>query len=377
MRRSEKVRFHYTMPTEVFFGENVIEEHGDVLRRLGRRAFVITGRSSSKNGSLDEVIALLSRLKIDHRVSKEMEENPSFSLVERITDKVKKFEPDFLVGIGGGSVLDSMKAVAILSVNDLKPPDLYDESKYSKALPTVAIPTTAGTGSEVTEYSVLTNDETKMKGGFKSPLIFPKYSFLDPRYTLTMSTELTIATGLDALSHSVESMLSTRSNRMSEIFALRANELIFQSLPDVLENPNDLDARSRMLFASMLAGVSIAQTGTTIIHALGYPLSTFKNLKHGLANAVLMVQTLRMIEHDAPKSVLRAIRPMGNLEDFEEFLRSILSRLNLRIDLERSEMEEWARIGSKAKHLRSTPGRIGYDEILKIYETLIDEYGKS
>lgn len=370
------MKFHHFIPTEVFFGERALDEDGEIVGILGKRAFIITGRSSSKNGSLNDVLNLLNRMKIEHDVSHDMEENPSFSLVVRITDKVKRFKPDFLIGIGGGSVLDSMKAVAVLSVNDIDPIDLYDQGRYSKALPMVAIPTTAGTGSEVTEYSVLTNDETRMKGGFKSNLIFPRYSFLDPRYTLTMSMELTIATGLDALSHSVESILSTRSSEMSEIFALRANELIFQNLPKVLKNPDDLECRSKMLFASMLAGMAIAQTGTTIIHALGYPLSTFKNLKHGLANSVLMIPTLRRIEKSHPNRVVKAITPMKDVDDFEIFLKDMLSNLNLRMNLKREEMEEWARIGSKAKHLKSTPGDFGYEEILNIYEEMMKEYGE-
>ena len=357
----------FYMPTKVHFGERVLKREAGVIAAYGKNAFVVTGKSSSKrNGSLDDLLDMLKELDLKVRIFDEVEENPTFSLVENAAEECRRVGADVVIGVGGGSPLDTAKAVAILAVNEsLKPEELYDSSNYSHALPIIAVPTTAGTGSEVTQYSVLTSHEGR-KGGFASPLNFPKHAFVDPRYTLTMSHELTTATAVDALSHAMEGILSSHSTPLSDTLAQKAVELIREYLPRTLDESDNLEFRSKLMLASTLAGMVIAQTSTTVIHAMGYHLTTFKGLKHGTANGLIMVETLKHIRKFAPEVVEKALGPFES----EERLRGFLEKVGIYgtdVTATEKELASWADVVLKASHIKRTPGIFTKSDIITIY----------
>jgi alcohol dehydrogenase len=357
--------WQYFMPTKVYFGQKCVERASDAFKSLGKRALILTGRRSSKeNGSLDDLTRVLSQIGIEWELFDNVEENPSFALVRNIVSEYRDGSFDFVIGLGGGSPMDTAKAIAVLLKNPtLNVEDLYDVSKYNEALPICAIPTTAGTGSEVTQYSVLT-DDAGFKRGFSHPaLTFPKIAFLDARYTLNLSESLTRSTGLDALCHAVEGFLSKRATILSDLYAKESIRLIAENLPRVLKDPTDLHARENMLLASCLAGMVISQTSTTIAHALGYPLTTFKNVKHGDATAVFLDVIVEQASIEVPDKVGFVKSTLG---DVAKFLESV--GLSIKVPINDEELMLWTSRAKNAPHVQWTRGNFTEELIRYLYE---------
>lgn len=357
--------WQYFMPTKVYFGEGCVAQGKDAFRALGKRALILTGKRSSKeNGSLDDLTKALTEVNIVWELFDGVEENPTFSLVREIVSEYRESSFDFVVGLGGGSPMDTAKAVAVLLKNpELKVEDLYDASKYSEALPICAIATTAGTGSEVTQYSVLTDDDGFKRGFFHPVLTFPKVAFLDARYTLNLSEALTRSTGLDALSHAVEGFLSKRATPVSDVYAKQSIELIAENLPKVLKDPKDLRARENMLLASCLAGMVISQTSTTIAHALGYPLTTFKNVRHGEATAAFLDVIVEQAALEVPEKVEFIKAKVG---DMSKFLESV--GLKVKVPINDEEIALWTNRAKNARHVQWTRGNFTEELIRYLYE---------
>ncbi|MDK2943761.1 MAG: hypothetical protein PWQ24_476 [Mesotoga sp.] len=359
----------YFLPTRVFAGRQVISQNGELLKEFGTKAFIVTGKSSAKkSGALDEVLRMLEALDIPSSIFDEVEENPSFFTVEKGGRLLSENECDFVIAIGGGSPLDAGKAISAVGMNGCSCEDLY-KGKNLPSHPIVAIPTTSGTGSEVTQYSVLTNADGQKKG-FGMPSIFPAISFLDPRYTVTMPLDVTIATALDALSHSLEGeVVNKGQNPLLKTLSREANRLIKDSLDRILLDEDDIDSRERMQFAATLAGIVIAHTGTTAVHAAGYPLSSFKNVKHGMANALILVEIFKKIAEADKDRISAAIDPFESLDELQIFIQRFISgRIFLRISDE--EINEWSDYTSKASHLKKTPGDFDKEFFMDLYRRI-------
>ncbi|MFN3691592.1 MAG: iron-containing alcohol dehydrogenase family protein [Fervidobacterium sp.] len=359
--------FH--MPTKVIYQKDGVLKNRDTLRTLGERFLVITGKSSKRNGSLDDILDALEGKYV--YIYDETPENPPLDILKPIANKYD--DADVVIGLGGGSPMDTAKAVAVLIENkNLDPIDLYNKEKYSQAKPIVCIPTTAGTGSEVTQYSVLTVDGKKR--GFSHECIFPTLSFVDYKYTMTLERDLTISTALDALSHATEGFLSFKSTPFSDVMAIEAIKLIKEFLPRLLDDPENEFFRERIMFASTLSGMVIAQTGTTIAHALGYSLTTDKGVKHGLATAVFLPFEIREAKYETRNNVKeRALEVLkifdGSLEKFYNILG-----LHLCITFSDEEISNWARATSKASHIVSTPGTYNVEKLIDAYREVLEKY---
>lgn len=351
----------YYLPTKVYFEDNFNESINEI-DKLGEKFLIITGKSSSKNGSLNDLIEVLKKLNKHFEIFDNTLENPPKSMIENILQKYGK-DWDVIVGLGGGSPMDTAKAVAVLCKNDISVEELYNADKYNEAAKIMCIPTTSGTGSEVTQYSVLTINNQKK--GFKHESIFPTLSILEPKYTLTMSRELTISTGLDALSHAVESALSLKNNEFSELYAFKAIEIITNTLPNLIEDLSNYSLRRAMMLASMYAGIAISVTGTTIAHSLGYSLTTDKNIKHGLATAVFLPFE---IENAKTKNSEKIIELLGNPVDF-------LKKLDVKLDIKISDddIEKWSERVIKSSHVKVTPGNYNINKIKEAYKWLIEK----
>jgi alcohol dehydrogenase class IV len=353
----------FFLPTKVFFEDNY-NESVDEIKKLGESFLIITGKSSKKNGSLEELTNIFEKLNKKYEIFDETLENPPKEMIEEIIRKFGK-NWDVIVGLGGGSPMDAAKAIAVLCKNDISIEDLYDQGKYKTASKIICIPTTSGTGSEVTQYSVLTINNVKK--GFKHEIVFPTLSILEPKYTLTMSKELTISTGLDALSHAVESALSLKSNSFSDLYAFKAIEIISQDLPKLVNNLSDYSLRRNLMLASMYAGVAISVTGTTIAHSLGYSLTTDKNIKHGLATAVFLPFE---IENSGSKKAEEIKAIMGNILNFLKKLE-----INLNFEVSDDEIEKWAERVKNSSHVKVTPGNYTKEKIIKAYKWFFEESG--
>ena len=214
-----------------------------------------------------------------------------------------------MIGLGGGSALDTAKGIAVLAANPGKVSDYVGLDRVSSpGLPTIMVPTTAGTGSEVTFTAVFTDRKTKTKGGINSRFLYPTVALLDPELTLSLPPEVTAQTGLDALTHAMEAYTSNQANPLSDLVALKAISLIGRSLKRAVRKGTDIEAREDMLLGSLLAGMALANAGVTAVHAMAYPLGAFFNIPHGLANAVLLPYVL---EYNRPSCPDRFAR-LGN-----------------------------------------------------------------
>ncbi len=364
------VSWKFFEPTKFFFGEKALLENGKLMKELGKRALITTGRSSARNGSLEDLRKVLDEIGVEYEIYNEVGENPSFDMLRDARKRFENEKFDFIVGLGGGSPMDFAKAISVLLKNPhLNVSEIYDTEKYSEMIPVVAIPTTSGTGSEVTQYSVITDDEGN-KRGFGTEFTFPTLSFIDPRYTVTMPERLTMSTGIDALCHAVEGYVSKRANPISKTLAFEAARLIKENLEKAMKNPDDMDARSEMMYASTLAGIVIAQSGTTVNHAFGYPLSTFKGIRHGQATGIFLVETLKVMKEEAEREVSEILEIFGGIDGLEEFLRNV-GVYDAKIEVSEEELERWVGRTSKAKHLAVTPGKFDEDTVRRVYENAI------
>ncbi|MCI8387400.1 MAG: iron-containing alcohol dehydrogenase [Clostridiales bacterium] len=284
--------FNFYMPVQIISGRGAVRDNADKFA-LGKKALIVSGRNSAKAcGALDDVIDVLASLGIEWALYDKIVENPPVSVCFEGGKLAFEEKADFVVAIGGGSPLDAAKAIAAYAANpELSAMDIYTAA-IEKALPIIAIPTTAGTGSEVDPVAVMTIDGKNVKKSFKSACTFPRYAILDPKYTESLGAEYTISTALDAFCHCVESYLSPKSTDISRMFAVEGARRIYTALLEIENGSCDLEAlkplREQLLTGATSGGIAINTTGTGFNHPLGYNLTLYKGIPHGSACGVFM-----------------------------------------------------------------------------------------
>lgn len=226
---------------------------------------------------------------------------PDIDYADTVTSMFREEAPEVMVGIGGGSTLDVAKAVSVLLTNEKDAASYQGFMLVEKpGLPSVMIPTTAGTGSEVTWTAVFTNRKKMLKGGINSPYLFPQYAVLDARLTVSIPKLVTVSTGMDALAHSIESFTAKFATMVSRMISKQAFCLLYRNLPAVINDGADLEARKQMQLGSTLAGWAILNAGTGACHSIAYPLGTYFKVPHGIANAMLLPKVMRRNEDKQP-----------------------------------------------------------------------------
>jgi alcohol dehydrogenase class IV len=303
------IPFSYFVPTKIVCGPGVVDSLGERVKKIGVKPMVVTGKCSArKSGALDRVLKQLPNAIVFDSV----EENPTAELCEDAARICADNGCDFLVAIGGGSPMDAAKAIAALARNPGVCDDFYGSEKIAGgALPIVAIPTTAGTGSEVTPYSVLVKKSPRKKQTIGGAALFPALALLDPELSITMPRSVTVNTGLDALSQAMEGLVSLRSTPMGDILAYETCRIVRRWLPMAASDPANVEARMQMLFAAALSGCVIAQSGTTLVHGMGYYYTLEHGLAHGLANALLLTPAFQFNAGAIPEKVARISEALG------------------------------------------------------------------
>ena len=365
------MNMNFFMPTKVIMMEDCVLKNSALLKNYGQRALIVTGAKSAKsNGSLEDMIKALIVQDIKYDIFDKVMANPSVNCVYEGADFARERKSDFVIGIGGGSPMDAAKAIAILAVQEIKEEELFLGSYGNQVLPLVLIPTTAGTGSEVTQYSILTNVQSQTKTSISTPLIFPKLALLDAKYMKTLSMEITINTAVDALSHAIEGMLSIRASDMSNNLAIYSLKKLVYCLrflsPDYSSSSLTIDIREKLLYGSMLAGMVIAHTGTTAVHAMGYSLTYFKNIDHGRANGLLLPSFLRFIMKSDQELIKKILSIMG-LETIDEFETLFLRLLGEREGITEKDLERFAGIAINSKSLTNTKVVPTKEELIQIF----------
>lgn len=368
------VDFHFYMPTKVIMSEEGIVNNAARLKEFGKKALIVTGSASAKIcGALAEVTQALQEQGISYDIYDRIKSNPTVASVYEGSAYAKEAGSQFVMAIGGGSVMDAAKVIALLAVQEIDEEELFLGAYGLEVLPVIMIPTTAGTGSEVTPYAILTNDKRQTKTSITSPLLFPRIAFLDARYTKSLPMAVTINTALDALSHAIEGMLTVRATVVSNSIAAESIAKISQCLRSLspgkeLSEASQLpiDVREKLLYGSMLAGVVITHTATTVVHSMGYSLTYFKNVDHGRANGLLLPSFLRFVSKHDPEAVKKILSAMG-VDTMDELEAIFLRLLGEREQITAKELERYSAIAVQAKNLTNSRVIPTREDIENIY----------
>jgi alcohol dehydrogenase class IV len=361
------VDIKFYLPTRVVAGPGCIVANAQLFARCGKRALVMTGSGSAKkNGSWRDVEKALASEGIEYSLFDKVKPNPGIANCRAAAAEALRFKADFIVGIGGGSPLDAAKAAAVLARNELSDAEVFRNDYPGGALPVVAVPTTAGTGSEVTQYAILTNDAIESKSSISWAGIFPVLAFLDSAYTASLPHRVAVNTALDALSHAVEGYLSVHSDGWSRAVAYEALRLFGKALPRLAGGDNDDQLRADLLLAANMAGAVIAQTATTIVHAMGYSLTYFKGIDHGRANGLLLGGYLDFVAAAVPDSAREVLDALG-CADGRAFGELVGSLLGERESISAAEIDKFTAIALKTKHVSNTARTPGETDIKELY----------
>lgn len=281
--------FTWQLPTKVVFGTGAVRKIGEQARALGgTRVLVVTDPVLRRVGPIEETRKYLEEAGLAVTIYDGVEPNPTIEVVEQGLTLAREFACDLLVGLGGGSSIDSAKAIGLMLNNAGSISDYWGRAPANRAVPVIAVPTTAGTASEVTWVTVIKDARRKVKMGIGHPNLAAAVALCDPALSTTMPANVTASTGLDALTHAVESYTNTSTEPISEALALEAIRLIGANLRPAVAKGDNLSARERMLLASLMAGLAFANTRLGIVHAITSPLGGYFPVPHGVVNAILL-----------------------------------------------------------------------------------------
>ena len=328
--------FEVNFKTKVLFGKDIIENNKDIFKSLGNNCLIVTsGKTAKLSGALDEVTSNLVNNDIKYMLFTGVTENPLMSTSHKIADIIKTNFIDFIISIGGGSVVDAVKAAVYITENDKNERNL-DSNSMRKKIKTAAISTTSGTGSEVGDVAVIT-DSNGVKIVIKSEMFCPDIAIYDYRYTMSMPLRVTIASGLDAFCHASESIFNKEANDFSKMFAFKAIEYLYPCLRDMADKKYDIideSFRAKQHFGALLAGLAIQETGTCFPHPAGYIFTEKIHLPHGVACALFEIPFLKWSFEHCEKNVVDQYLKI--VDSFEELNRvfTILCRNTFKISKE-------------------------------------------
>ncbi|MDR1959231.1 MAG: iron-containing alcohol dehydrogenase [Planctomycetaceae bacterium] len=282
----------FQLPTKILFGLNTASSLAGLPEVKGCRVVVVTCSDVADLPVIKERIKQIAPV----AVFEDVRPNPTVANVDALTEILREEKAETVIAIGGGSPMDCAKAAVCLAVTENPSIRAYhSEGKcfFQKPIPLITVPTTAGTGSEVTPIAVLDDEEKNFKGPFSSPLFYPLCAVIDPLLTLSMPISVTAATAMDALSHAIEGYWSKQHQPICDTLAKDAAKIIFANLPDVYETPTDTAAREALSYAALIAGIAFQMPKNAIIHACSFPLSSRLSMPHGTACAFMMEAAIR------------------------------------------------------------------------------------
>lgn len=319
--------------SQLMFGQGSLE-HLKTLQ--GKKAFIVTGGSSmKKSGILQKAIDYLKEAGIDSSVFEGVEPDPLFSTVYRGAEAMKQAQPDIIIGLGGGSAMDAAKAMwvyyehpELTALKDIVPPNPVPGLRKKAIL--VCIPSTSGTASEVSRSVVITDDETHVKYGIGNMEMMPDIAICDPEVTVTMPAKITAETGMDALTHALEALVSRRANYLSNILAGNAAKDIIVNLPKACADGNATEYREIMINASMVAGLAFTNVSLGIVHSMAHTLGSYFGISHGLADAIILPFVMKFnLEDETAKAAYSKLAKELGADD----LISVVENLNKTIGI--------------------------------------------
>ncbi len=285
--------FNFTCAPRTIFGEGALEIAAPYIADFGKKALIVTGKIITKTGLAAKVQDVLSVRGISSVVFNDLPGEPDDKMIDAALSVFKSEKCDFIIGLGGGTPLDTAKAVAAMAVLPGKLSDYTGKEMSGDFAPLVLIPTTAGTGSEATKFFVYTDTATDAKLLMKGDALLPELAVIDYTYTISSPVSITVATGMDALTHAVEAYTSKKANPVTDIYCLDAIKRIFKYLPLAAKDGNDKTAREQMSLAAYEAGVCINNSSVTLVHGMSRPIGALFHVPHGISNAMLITECLR------------------------------------------------------------------------------------
>ena len=337
--------FVFYLPIKIVFGAGKFNTAGEEAAKLGRRAFIVTGKKSAeKSGLLKRLTSMLEQDNVSWVHYNGVEPNPTTVVIDSASKLARRENCDFVIGLGGGSVLDSAKAIA-LSAKSGFPIWRHAASWNSdyiepeEALPIMAIETLAGTSSDSDNIAVITNEKTGEKPGFSSSLLFPKVAIIDPEVMVSVPSRMTAITGFDILCHTMEGYVTKVSHPIASILNLRAIEIVVNYLPAAVKDGSNMEARSYLAFANVLAGFSLTHSKAVLLHAMEHPLSGHFNVTHAEGLAALIAKWIEF-SWDGNKTAFRDIGTKFGLapgentkENLVSAVRAFLKEIGLSVSL--------------------------------------------
>lgn len=306
---------HFVIPNHTVVGTNVLGEAAPLLKKMGNKAFIVTGRHVAVSDMMKQLTALLEENGIDCVIFDGITGEPTDTMIENGVEILKSSGCDFIIGVGGGSPLDSAKAIAAMAVNEGSIADYNGKEITGEILPLAAIPTTAGTGSEATKFTVITDSEKGIKMLLKGDVLVPKLAIVDSSFTVGAPKSVTSATGLDALTHAVEAYTSRKAFSMTDTLAVSAVKRIMKYLPIAYREPDNSLAREQMSVAAFEAGICINNSSVTIVHGMSRPIGALFHVPHGMSNAMLLKECLSFAVSGAYEKFANLGRETGVASD--------------------------------------------------------------
>ncbi len=376
---------------KLVFGEDAL----DYLEQIeGSKALIVTDKVIRELGFVDQVMEKLKAAGIESEVFDEVEPDPSDVTVMKIVDRLNSYKPDLVVGLGGGSSMDAAKTAWVLYENpDKQIPDInpFTPIKVNQKARIVTIPTTSGTGAEATWATVVTDTKEHRKMILASRDLVPSWAIIDPKLTVSMPPKITAATAMDALTHSVESYINSWKNDFSDAFAVKAIQYIFKYLPQVYENGEDLEARTKMANAATMAGISFGNSNVGMAHGIAHSVGAVFGFPHGLVCGIALPY---IIEYNIPTSAeyLAELAELVGIKEqdknkaakaFANKIRELMRKVDIPLSLKESGVEE-KDFKEKFEHLINltiqdaastmNPRMYNKEELEKLYEHIY--YGK-
>ena len=351
MRRIERKKGEIIMarefivPGQIISGAGALDMAQGALAQFGKKALIVTDKVMIELGNCEKVENVLKKEGIAYSVYSGITGEPTDQMIEAGLLQYKAENCDFLIALGGGSPIDSMKAIASLVADGGSISDYMGKEIKAEMPPIIAIPTTAGTGSEATQFTIITDTKKDIKMLLRGKVLMPDLAVIDPQFTMTAPPKITAATGLDALCHAVEAYTSRKAQTMSDTFALSAVKRIFKYLPAAFHDGQNEEARVEMSIAALEAGIAFNNASVTLIHGMSRPIGALFHVAHGLSNAMLMKECLGFVLEGAYGRFAERGRAIGAAKNedsdktaSEKFLEAVVC---LTQELETPTLEEY------------------------------------
>ena len=357
-------QYKLIMPKTVYAGLNSINNVREIVEDV-KKVAIFTYENVYETGLINPIIDILVEKDIPFIVFKDLPVEPTYMQAQDVVERFNSSEANFIIAVGGGSVIDVAKLVSVLNTDKYTVKDLLETPSIAKkTIRTMIIPTTAGTGAEATPNAIVTVPEKSLKVGIVSNEMIADYVILDAEMIRNLPRPIAASTGIDALAHAIECYTSKKANPFSDLYSLSALEIIIKNIEAACDG--DMNAKSNMLLASFYAGVAITTSGTTGVHALSYPLGGKYHIPHGVSNAIMLMPVMRFNEpyiRHLLTNVYNRLWPFSNIEKDEEKSALVLDHIEKIIryldipqsvrsfGVNKEEIDELVKGGMEAKRL--------------------------